>query len=52
MKSDDSYSDEEATERFKKTLRGALSTAPKPLKDKPRIREESQRKRKPVKASS
>jgi hypothetical protein len=45
---DKEFSDREARERFERTLRGALSTPPKPLKDVPKKRDESQRKgRKP-----
>ena len=37
-KDDDDYSPEEAKQRFEATLRAALNTGPKPLKDKPRTR--------------
>jgi len=45
MKPDDKYSDKEAAERFEKTLRGALSTPPQPLKNKPSTRPESKAKK-------
>jgi hypothetical protein len=39
---DRDYSEREADERFEKTLRGALKTSPKPLKDAPKKREKGQ----------
>tara|TARA_R110000868_G_scaffold286313_6_gene546765 strand:+ start:1842 stop:2063 length:222 start_codon:yes stop_codon:yes gene_type:complete len=45
MNTKDKYSDEEAAERFEKTLRGALSTPPQPLKNKPSARPESKAKK-------
>ena len=35
---DDRYDEEEAKKRFEATLRAALNTGPKPLKDKPKVR--------------
>ena len=35
---DGDYSPEEAKRRFEATLRAALNTGPKPLKDKPKVR--------------
>jgi hypothetical protein len=41
---DDSYSKEEAERRFQVALKGGLSTEPKPLKDKPKVRAEAPKK--------
>jgi len=46
MKDADKYSAKEARERFEKALRGALTTPPQPLKDKPKVRAESPQKQK------
>lgn len=45
-KSGDSYSDQEAGRRFRKALRGALSTPPKPLKSiAPKEKDEVQKEK-------
>lgn len=38
-KSEDEYDEKEAQERFEAALRAGLKTPPKPLKEKPRVRE-------------
>jgi hypothetical protein len=43
--SDDSFSEEETARRFEAALRGALSTLPKPLKDIPKKRAQTNRPR-------
>jgi hypothetical protein len=45
-KEPDSYSDKEAQARFEAALKGALKTAPKPLKDKPRVKKAKKAKKK------
>jgi hypothetical protein len=37
-KSKDEFSEKEAQARFEAALKGALSTSPKPLKDKPKVK--------------
>jgi hypothetical protein len=37
-KKDDQYNEKEAQARFEATLKGALNTSPKPLKDKPKVK--------------
>jgi hypothetical protein len=37
-KTSDEFSEKEAQVRFEAMLKGALSTSPKPLKDKPRVK--------------
>ncbi len=44
--SDDAYSEAEAQRRFLGALKAGLSTLPKPLKDKPKVRKA---KKKPTK---
>ena len=44
-KDQNEFTTEEAAERFEKTLRGALSTPPQPLKNKPSARPESKAKK-------
>jgi hypothetical protein len=36
--SDEKYSEQETRKRFEAALRSALTTAPKPLKEKPKLR--------------
>jgi len=43
-KSDDQFSAKEAKARFEAMLKGALSTSPKPLKDKPRVKKAKKKK--------
>jgi hypothetical protein len=35
---DENYSEQEANAHFEAALKGALKTAPKPLKDKPKVK--------------
>ena len=42
----DQYSEKEAKARFEAMLKGALSTSPKPLKDKPRVKKAKKKTRK------
>jgi hypothetical protein len=42
---DDKYSEEEAQQRFMASLKAAVNTPPKPLKDKPRKRPKRQSKK-------
>jgi hypothetical protein len=44
-KDSDSYSDKEAKARFEAMLKGALSTPPKPLKDKPKVKAKKAKKK-------
>jgi hypothetical protein len=37
-KTSDEFSEKEAQVRFEAMLKGALSTSPKPLKDKPKVK--------------
>jgi hypothetical protein len=48
-KPQDQYSDEEAQQRFQAALKGALNTAPKPLKSMTRKRGKAQPKKEPTK---
>jgi hypothetical protein len=41
---DESFSAEEAQARFEAALKGALSTSPRPLKDKPKVRKKLKKK--------
>jgi hypothetical protein len=43
---DDSYSEAEAQRRFQEALKAGLSTPPKPLKDKPKVRKKAKRAKK------
>jgi hypothetical protein len=45
VKKDESYSDTEAQRRFLGALKAGLSTPPKPLKDKPKMRKATKKKR-------
>jgi hypothetical protein len=42
----DEYSDKEAQARFEAMLKGALSTSPNPLKDKPKVKKAAKKKTK------
>jgi hypothetical protein len=44
----DSYSEAEAQRRFLGALKAGLSTSPKPLKDKPKIRKKAKKKTAPL----
>jgi hypothetical protein len=46
MKNNDQYSDKEAGRRFMATLKAAVNTPPKPLKDVPKKRAKKQANRK------
>jgi hypothetical protein len=48
---DQSFSEKEAQARFEAMLKGALSTSPKPLKDKPKVKKTA-KKAKVKKATS
>jgi hypothetical protein len=51
-KKDDQYNEKEAQARFEATLKGALNTSPKPLKDKPKVKKATKKakaKKKPDK---
>ena len=41
---DDSYSEAETQRRFLDALKAGLTTAPKPLKDKPKLRKKPKKK--------
>jgi hypothetical protein len=45
---DKDFSEKEAQARFEAALRGALSTSPKPLKDKPRAKKAAKKAKKPA----
>jgi hypothetical protein len=42
---DENYSDKEAIARFEAMLKGAMSTSPKPLKDKPKVKKKKRAKK-------
>jgi hypothetical protein len=44
-KKDEEYSQKEATARFEAALKGAMNAPHKPLKDKPKVKKPSKRKR-------
>jgi hypothetical protein len=45
-KTSDDFSEKEAQVRFEAMLKGALSTSPKPLKDKPKVKKAQKKARK------
>jgi hypothetical protein len=44
---DENYSEKEAQARFEAALKGAMSTLPKPLKDKPKVKKMAKKKKRP-----
>lgn len=50
-KDPEQLSEKEAQERFEAALKSALNTAPKPLKDKPRVKKARKKSGKSVKKS-
>ncbi len=44
-KENSDYDDKEAQERFEAALRAGLKTPPKPLKDKPKVKKASRKKK-------
>jgi hypothetical protein len=45
-KIDEEFSEKEAKERFEAALRAGLKTAPKPLKDKPKVKKKMAKSKK------
>jgi hypothetical protein len=43
--SDDDFDEKEAQERFEAALRSGLKTAPKPLKEKPKVKKPGKKRR-------
>jgi hypothetical protein len=45
----DEFSEKEAQQRFEAALKGALSTSPKPLKEKPKVKKAKKKAKTPAK---